>query len=57
MNSVKEECTTKEKWKGQSDVAEPFPTVPVAAVSVVAVVVVGAGLLVYFRKRSRGWNS
>jgi hypothetical protein len=30
---------------------EPFPTVPVLAVTVVAVVLVGAGLLVYFKKR------
>jgi hypothetical protein len=30
---------------------EPFPVVPVAAVSVAVVAVVGAGLLVYFKKR------
>jgi hypothetical protein len=35
------------------DVPEPFPTVPVATASVVAAVVVGAGLLVYFKKRKR----
>jgi hypothetical protein len=35
------------------EVPEPFPTVPVAATSVAAVVVVGAGLLVYFKKRRR----
>jgi len=32
-------------------VAEPFPAVPVAAASAVAVAIVGAGLLVYFKKR------
>jgi hypothetical protein len=32
---------------------ESFPTATVAAVSTVAVVVVGAGLLVYFKKRKR----
>lgn len=31
----------------------PFPTVPVAAASVAAVAVVGVGLLVYFKKRTR----
>jgi hypothetical protein len=31
---------------------EPFPTVPVVAASVVTVFVVGAGLLVYFKKRN-----
>ena len=35
------------------EVPEPFPTVPVAAASVAAVVVVGAGLLIYFKKRKR----
>jgi hypothetical protein len=30
---------------------EPFPTIPVAAASVVIVAVVGVGLLVYFKKR------
>jgi hypothetical protein len=34
-------------------VAEPFPAVPVAAASGVAVAVIGVGLLVYFRKRKR----
>jgi parallel beta-helix repeat protein len=33
------------------NVAEPFPVVPVAAVSVAVVAVVSAGLLVYFKKR------
>jgi hypothetical protein len=32
-------------------IAEPFPVVPVAAASGVAVAVVGVGLLVYFKKR------
>jgi hypothetical protein len=32
---------------------EPFPVVPVAAASAAAVAVVGAGLLVYFKKRNR----
>jgi hypothetical protein len=31
--------------------SEPFPTLFIATASVVALVVVGAGLLVYFRKR------
>jgi nitrous oxidase accessory protein len=35
------------------NVAEPFPVVPVAAVSVAVVAVVGAGLLIYFKKRKR----
>jgi hypothetical protein len=35
------------------DVPEPFPTVPVAVASVAAAVVVGVGLLVYFRKHKR----
>jgi parallel beta-helix repeat protein len=35
------------------NVAEPFPVVPVAAVSVAVVAVVGAVLLVYFKKRKR----
>jgi len=34
-------------------VAEPFPVVPVAAASGVAVAVIGVALLVYFRKRKR----
>ena len=33
-------------------VAEPFPTIPVLAASVMAVVVMGAGLLFYFKKRN-----
>jgi hypothetical protein len=33
------------------NVAEPFPVVPVAAASAVVAVAVGAGLLVYFKKR------
>jgi hypothetical protein len=32
---------------------EPFPTLPVAAASIIAIVVVGAGLLVYFKKRQK----
>jgi hypothetical protein len=36
---------------------ESFPVVPVAVVSIAAVTIVGAGLLVYFKKRSRGRNS
>jgi len=32
---------------------EPFPVATVAAVSVATVIVVGAGLLVYFEKRKR----
>ena len=32
---------------------EPFPTVPVVAASIATVVLVGAGLLVYFKKRKR----
>jgi hypothetical protein len=32
-------------------IAEPFPTVPVVATSVSTVIVMGAGLLVYFKKR------
>jgi len=32
---------------------EPFPTVPFVVVSVIAIVVVGVGLLAYFRKRKR----
>jgi parallel beta-helix repeat protein len=35
------------------DVPEPFPVVPVAAVSVATAAVVGIGLLVYFKKRKR----
>jgi hypothetical protein len=35
------------------NVLEPFPVVPVAAAFVIAVVAVGAGLLVYFKKRKR----
>jgi hypothetical protein len=35
------------------DVPEPFPTVTVTAVSVASVVAVGAGLLVYSKKRKR----
>jgi hypothetical protein len=31
--------------------SEPFPTLFIAAASVVALVVAGTGLLVYFRKR------
>ena len=34
-------------------VAEPFPIVPVATASVVAVAIIGVGLLVYFKKRKR----
>jgi hypothetical protein len=34
-------------------VAEPFPAAPVAVASVATVVLVGAGLLLYFRKRKR----
>jgi hypothetical protein len=37
----------------QFSVADPFPFVPVAAASVAAVVLVSAGLLVYFKKRKR----
>jgi len=33
------------------EVPEPFPVVPVAAASIAVVVAVGAGLLVYFKKR------
>jgi hypothetical protein len=33
---------------------EPFPSVPVAAASVIVIAVVGAGLLVYHKKRRRG---
>jgi hypothetical protein len=33
-------------------VPEPFPVVPVAAASIAVVVAVGAGLLVYFKKRN-----
>jgi N-acetylneuraminic acid mutarotase len=36
-----------------SPTAEPFPTVPVAAASIISVVVVIAGLLVYYKKRNR----
>jgi hypothetical protein len=32
-------------------IAEPFPTVPVIVASVIAAVVIGSGLLVYFKKR------
>jgi len=35
------------------EVAEPFPTMPVAAASVATVAVAGVGLLVYFGKRNR----
>jgi N-acetylneuraminic acid mutarotase len=35
------------------DAPEPFPTIPVAVASVAAVIVVGAGLLIYFRKRKQ----
>jgi hypothetical protein len=35
------------------DVPEPFPVALVAAASVAAVVVVGVGLLVYFKKHKR----
>jgi hypothetical protein len=31
----------------------PFPTIPVAVASVAAVVVVGVGLVMYFRKRKQ----
>jgi len=34
------------------NIAEPFPTTLAAAASGVAVAVVGAGLLVYFKKRN-----
>jgi len=34
-------------------VLDPFPTVPVLAASAMIVVIVGAGLLVYFKKRKR----
>ena len=34
-------------------VAEPFPAVPVVAASIASVAIVGAGLLVYFKKRKR----
>ncbi len=34
-------------------VTEPFPTIPVLAASVIAFVVISAGLLVYFKKRKR----
>lgn len=34
-------------------IQEPFPILPVAATSVIVAVIVGAGLLVYFRKRRR----
>jgi hypothetical protein len=43
-------ATSKTVW---FNVVEPFPVVPVA-IYVVVVAVVGAGLLVYFKKR-RGW--
>ena len=36
-----------------NDVSEPFPTVPVAAISVASVTAVSVALLVYFKKRSR----
>jgi hypothetical protein len=36
---------------------EPFPTVPVVVASVIVAVVVGAGLLVCFKKRGRGRHS
>jgi len=36
--------------------SEPFPTVPVLAASAVAVIVVGAGWLVYLKKRGRSRN-
>jgi N-acetylneuraminic acid mutarotase len=35
-------------------IVEPFPTILVAAASATAVIVVGAGLLVYFKKRKHG---
>jgi hypothetical protein len=35
------------------DLPEPFPVVPVAAASVATAIVVGVGLLVYFKKRKR----
>jgi hypothetical protein len=35
------------------EVPEPFPTIPVAVASIAAVIVVGVGLLVYFKKRKR----
>ena len=36
-------------------IGKPFPATPVAAASVATAVVVGAGLLVYFKKR-KGWR-
>jgi hypothetical protein len=36
---------------------EPFPSVPITIALAATVVVVGAGLLVYLKKRSRGRNS
>ena len=38
------------------DVPEPFPVVPVAAASSVAIVLASAGLMLYFRKRKRSWE-
>lgn len=37
-----------------TDKTEPFPTLPVLAIFVAVVAIVGAGLLVYFKKRIRG---
>jgi hypothetical protein len=34
-----------------TDKTEPFPTLPVLAVSVAVVAIIGAGLLIYFKKR------
>ena len=38
---------------GPNSAQEPLPTVPVAVASITSAVVVGAGLLVYFKKRKR----